>query len=205
MYLKAGRPWKQSHKTIPSDISSLEAESKQEMGPGYKTWKPGSSDILLLVSLCLYSVPSPSQTTAPAEDQVFKLKPWHQKAKLREENRIWITLRGETVHHGQGRYWLSVEWQCPDGSSPPPFIEHATPARSGCSVKPLQVSLKTYRDLCLLSRSRSSHTDEDWASINNPPDWGLFSRGQPLLPVWAAATMHNRSGYLGLASEHSPG
>lgn len=37
MVMKA---WKQGHETIPSYISSLEAESRQEVSPSYKTSKP---------------------------------------------------------------------------------------------------------------------------------------------------------------------
>lgn len=49
-----------------------EAKHKQEMGQGYKTSRPPSSDRLPPARLCLLKAPQPSQTVPPAEDQVFK-------------------------------------------------------------------------------------------------------------------------------------
>lgn len=50
-------------------IIGLEAESKQEVGPGCKTWKPGPSDILPLVSLPNCSTSVQTQATTPTKSK----------------------------------------------------------------------------------------------------------------------------------------
>lgn len=126
--------WHGGIEAIPSYISNLEAESRQEVRPGSKnlTAFPQSHSSSSEAPPPNGSRTFSNCTTNWAPSVRFSIGKFQTttptKSKLREQGLLWVTLRGDTVHHGRttGGLWLyRIYWlsgvSVPSWLPPSPF------------------------------------------------------------------------------------